>query len=82
MFELYGYGRFVCMKKTLNIDEKLLREAREAVGASTETETVRLGLEALVQHAAYQRLRTFGGSEPDAVDVPRRREPPRKRRVA
>ena len=63
------------MKKTLNIDEKLLREAREAVGASTETETVRLGLEALVRHAAYRRLRTFLGSEPEAEDVPRRREP-------
>jgi hypothetical protein len=71
------------MKKTLNIDDKLLREAKAACGAATDTDTVRLGLEALVRHAAYERLRSFLGSEPDAQDVPRRRErPATKRRVA
>ncbi len=62
------------MKKTLNIDEKLFEEAKAACGAATDTETVRLGLEALVRHAAYQRLRALAGTEPDAEDVPRRRE--------
>ncbi len=62
------------MKKTLNIDDNLLRDARAAVGASTDTETVRLGLEALVRHAAYERLRSLRGSEPKARDVQRRRE--------
>lgn len=72
-----------CMKKTLNIDEDLLKEAKEACGAITDTEAVHKGLEALVRHAAYQRLRKLLGSEPDAVDVPRRRErPARKRKVA
>jgi hypothetical protein len=70
----YRYGRFICMKKTLHIDEKLLRAARQASGAATDTETVRLGLESLLRHAAYQRLRALRGSEPDAVDVSRRRE--------
>lgn len=71
------------MKKTLNIDEKLLREAKAACGASTDTETIRQGLQTLVRNAAYQQLRTVFGSEPDAKDVPRRREKPaRKRRVA
>lgn len=67
------------MKKTLNIDEKLFQEAKAACGATTDTETVRLGLEALVRHAAYQRLRALAGTEPDAQDVPRRRESPRAR---
>jgi Arc/MetJ family transcription regulator len=62
------------MKKTLHIDEKLLRAAKQASGAATDTETVRLGLESLLRHAAYQRLRALRGSEPDAVDVSRRRE--------
>lgn len=62
------------MKKTLHIDENLLAEARAASGASTDTETVRLGLEALLRHAAYQRLRALLGSERAARDVPRRRE--------
>ncbi len=35
------------MKKTLHIDERLLHDAKSASGARTETETVRLGLEAL-----------------------------------
>jgi Arc/MetJ family transcription regulator len=64
------------MKKTLNIDEELLREAKEACGASTDTEVVKKGLEALVRHAAYQRIKSYFGMEPDAVDVPRRREKP------
>ena len=81
--EPYEYGRIICMKKTLNIDEKLLRDARAAAGASTDTEAVRLGLEALVRHAAYERLRSLKGSEPKAQDVSRRRERvPSKRRAA
>lgn len=71
------------MKKTLHVDERLLKEARRACKASTDTETVRLGLEALVRHAAYERLRALRGSEPEAPDVPRRREKPsRKPRAA
>jgi len=62
------------MKKTLNIDEQLFQQAKEACGAATDTETVRLGLESLVRHGAYQRLRSLLGSEPNAQDVPRRRE--------
>lgn len=71
------------MKKTFNVDGKLLQEAKAAFGAGTDTETLRLGLEALVRHAAYERLRGLLGSEPHAQDVPRRREKPSvKRRVA
>ena len=62
------------MKKTLHIDDRLLREARAAVGAKTDTETVRLGLEALVRRAAYEHLRALLGSEPQGADTPRRRE--------
>lgn len=67
------------MKKTLHIPDRLLAEARAACGAGTDTDTVRLGLEALVRHAAHQRLRALRGSEPGARDVPRRRPEPRKR---
>jgi hypothetical protein len=62
------------MKKTLNLDPSLLKEARQASGASNDTETIRLGLEALKRRAAYERLRSLLGSEPHAEDVPRRRE--------
>jgi Arc/MetJ family transcription regulator len=70
----YSDGILVCMKKTLHIDEHLLREARNASGAKSDTDTVRLGLEALVRHAAYQRLSALRGSEPRAREVRRRRE--------
>jgi hypothetical protein len=80
------------MKKTLNIDEALLKEARAAAGAGSDTETVQRGLEALLRDAAYQRLRALWGSEPRATGPTRRRESPssakprntttRRRRVA
>jgi Arc/MetJ family transcription regulator len=70
----YQYGRMVWMKKTLHIDEELLKQAKLACSATTDTETVRLGLEALIRHAAYVRLKALRGTEPDAKDVPRRRE--------
>lgn len=54
-------------------DARLLRDARAVAGAKTDTDTVRLGLEALVRRAAYERLRALRGSEPSATDTPRRR---------
>jgi len=69
------------MKKTLIIDDELLREAKSASGATTDTETIRLGLKAVIREAAYQRLRALRGSEPGARDVPRRRlsgRPPKR----
>lgn len=62
------------MKKTLHIDESLLLDAKSASGAKTDTETVRLGLEALVRRGAYERLRALRGSEPRAREIRRRRE--------
>jgi hypothetical protein len=68
----YFCGRIECMKKTFKVEDNLFKEAK-----------LRLGLEALVRHAAYERLRALRGTEPLARDVPRRRERPSpKRRVA
>ena len=76
-------GQLSGVKKTFNIDDKLFREAKVACGAITDTETVRLGLETLVRHAAYERLRALRGAEPHAQDVPRRRgRSPAKRSAA
>lgn len=55
------------------MDDRLFEEAKLACGAATDTETVRLGLEALIRHAAYERLRALRGSEPHAQGTPRRR---------
>jgi Arc/MetJ family transcription regulator len=75
-----SYGNIIRMKKTLHIDEKLLQDARTVSHATTDTETVRMGLEALIRRAAYERLRALKGTEPDARDVPRRREKPSPKR--
>jgi Arc/MetJ family transcription regulator len=82
LYDPYMYGTNVCVKKTFNIDDELFREAKVACGATTDTETVRLGLQALVRHAAYERLRALRGAEPHARDVPRRRERPSAKRRA
>lgn len=60
------------MKKTLDIDAALLAEAKAACGATTDAETVRLGLEAILRQTAYERILALRGSEPKAKDVPRR----------
>lgn len=73
MTKPYVYGMIICMKKTLNLDHELLKQAKDACGAATDTETVRLGLVALTRRAATDRLRALRGTEPDAQDVPRRR---------
>ena len=75
------YGTLSCMKKTVHIDDLLLAEAKAACEARTDTDTIRLGLEALVRHAAQQRLRALRGTEPAVVDVPRRRERRRGKRA-
>lgn len=62
------------MKKTFHVDDRLLRAARAACRATTDTDTIRLGLEALVRHAAYERLRALRGAEPGAPSPRRRRE--------
>jgi hypothetical protein len=79
---LYRYGSLGCMKKTLHIDEVALRDAKKACGAATDTETVKLGLEALIRHAAYERLRKLRGSDARVKDVPRRRQESRKTNTA
>jgi hypothetical protein len=53
------------VKKTLPIDEALLKKSKLTTGAASE---------AVLRQAAYQDLRALRGSEPDAQDVPRRRE--------
>ena len=70
------------MKRTFNVDNKLLKEAKLTCGAATDTETIRLGLEALVRHDAYKQLQAFAGTEPHAKDTPRRREKVRTKHKA
>lgn len=61
------------MRTTLDIDAELLDQAIRATGAPSKTVAVRLGLEALVDQAARQRLKALRGKIPSAKAPPRRR---------
>jgi len=64
------------MRTTLEIDPKLLEDAIAASGAPNKSTAVRLGLEALVDKAARQRLAALRGRLPDIQAPPRRRSVP------
>ena len=61
------------MRTTLNIDDKLLEEARRLTGLSEKVALVREGLLALIERESARRLAKLGGSEPQLKPVPRRR---------
>ncbi len=73
------------VRKTILVDEKLLRDAKKILGVKTDTEALVKGLELIIRNDAYQQLAALMGSEKGRpiYDVPRRREKPaKKRRVA
>jgi Arc/MetJ family transcription regulator len=49
------------MRTTLNIDDRLLEEARRVSGLRTKTELVEAGLRALLEKAARERLGALCG---------------------
>jgi len=61
------------MSITLTIDEELLAEAQRLTGLREKSEVVRLALQALIERESARRLARLGGSEPDLIDIPRRR---------
>ena len=67
-------GIVVCMRTTLNLDDELLGAALEATGEAEKTKVIHLGLAALIQHKAAERLAALGGTAPKASAAPRRRE--------
>ncbi|AWW31653.1 type II toxin-antitoxin system VapB family antitoxin [Echinicola strongylocentroti] len=50
------------MRTTLDIPEKLIREAMELTGARTKSQLIREALEAQVQQIKRKRLLTFKGA--------------------
>ena len=58
------------MRTTLNIDDAILKRARQLTGIEEKTALVRMGLEALVARKSAQRLASLGGTEKHARAVP------------
>jgi len=61
------------MRTTLNIDEKLVDEAKRLTHIAERTELIHEGLRALISRESARRLARLGGSEPGIKAIPRRR---------
>jgi Bacterial antitoxin of type II TA system, VapB len=61
------------MRSTLNIDDRLLREARLLSGLKAKTAVLHAGLEALIARESAKRLAALGGHERRLKPIPRRR---------
>jgi Arc/MetJ family transcription regulator len=61
------------MRTTLNLDEELIEKASAATGVREKTALIHLGLRALVEKAARERLARLGGTDRRAAAGRRRR---------
>jgi Arc/MetJ family transcription regulator len=61
------------MRTTLNLDEDLLRSAREYSGIQEKTALIHEALRELISRAAARRLIALGGTMPNAQGGRRRR---------
>jgi Arc/MetJ family transcription regulator len=66
------YASETLMRTTLNIDDELLRQARDLSGVQEKTALIREGLKALIERESAKRLAKLGGSEPQLDSIPRR----------
>lgn len=64
------------MRTTINVDDRLLDEARRLTGVTEKTAVIHEGLRALIERESARRLARLGGSEPSLDPVPRRRPEP------
>jgi len=64
------------MRSTLNIDDRLIEEARRLTGIQEKTALIRAGLEALIAREVARRLAALGGTQPNFKAAPRRRSTP------
>jgi hypothetical protein len=76
---MHPQGTFVCIRTTLNIDDRLIERARDLSGIREKTAIVRAGLEALIARESAKRLAALGGTERALRRIARRRSRPRRR---
>jgi Arc/MetJ family transcription regulator len=61
------------MRTTVALDDDLLAQAQRLTGTTEKAALLREALRALIERESARRLARLGGSEPDLVDVARRR---------
>lgn len=64
------------MRTTMNLDDALMARAQELAGPMDRTALVHTALKALIEREAARRLAALIGTEPQLLDVPRRRPEP------
>jgi Arc/MetJ family transcription regulator len=62
------------MRTTLALDDELLAKAQAFTGLKEKSALVREALKALIERESARRLARLGGTEPDIVAPPRRRQ--------
>ena len=63
------------MRTTVNLDDKMVEDLREATGIRETSALVRQALVEMRQRVAARRLAALGGTMPDLKAPPRRRPP-------
>jgi Arc/MetJ family transcription regulator len=63
---------FVCMRTTLNLDEKIFEKASKLTGIKEKTLLLHEGLKTLIERESARRLAMLGGSSPKVQSIPRR----------
>jgi Arc/MetJ family transcription regulator len=61
------------MRTTLALDDELVAKAQAFTGLKEKSSLIREALTALIERESARRLARLGGSEPGAVQTPRRR---------
>lgn len=64
------------MRTTLNLPDRLLKEAQDVLGFTSKTDTVVFSLQELIRRKRIEELKNLAGSVPLAIDLwkSRRRE--------
>lgn len=61
------------MKLTIDLDDELIRNARENSGLTDLSVLLNHALKSLIEREASRRLAELGGAMPDLEDIPRHR---------
>ena len=61
------------MRTTVTLDDALVAKAENLCGVKERGALLREALKALIERETARRLALLGGSEPDLVEIPRRR---------
>lgn len=62
------------MRTTIALDDELVAKAQAFTGLAEKSSLIREALKALIERESARRLAQLGGTEPDIVAPPRRRQ--------